>query len=45
MDFVLNPGDADMSMYLLANFLTRNSHNINKKEISIHHSGDVGQTE
>jgi hypothetical protein len=44
MDFVINSGDADMSTCLLANFLTRNSHNLKKKkEIFIHYSGDVGQ--
>jgi hypothetical protein len=44
MDFVLNSGNADMTMYLLANFLTRNSNNNNNnKGTFIHHSEDVGQ--
>jgi hypothetical protein len=34
-----------MSTYLLANFLTRDSLNPKEKEIFMHHSGVVGQTE
>jgi hypothetical protein len=37
IDFVLNFGDADMSMYLLAILLTTDSHNPKQNEIFIHH--------